>query len=78
MVVIGVSGYFFVNTMQQPTGVANTADSARIRTSWVWRSPVTREPDTPSEECDMRKPWGWFFVDFGRPRGEPVACRISQ
>ncbi len=78
IVVVGAGGYLFVNAMQQPSGAAYATDGARISPSWAWRSTGTAEPATAAEECDMRKPWGWFFVDFGRPRGEPVACRLSQ
>lgn len=78
IVVIGAGGYLVVNAMQQPSGVAYTTDGARISTNWAWRSTGTKEPTTSTEECDMRKPWQWIFVDFGKPRGEPAACRISQ
>jgi hypothetical protein len=78
IVVIGACGYLAVNTKQESSGSAYTTDSARIDPSWAWRATGTKEPITPAEECDMRKPWGWFFVDFGKPRGESAACRISQ
>ena len=78
IVVIGTGGYFLVNAAQQPSGVAFATDGARIETSWAWRSAGTSEPTTTAEECAVRKPWGWIFVDFGRPRGESPACRISQ
>lgn len=78
IVVIGACGYLVVNTKQESSGSAFTTDGTRIDPSWAWRTAGTKEPTTPAEECAMRKPWGWFFVDFGRPRGEPIACRISQ
>jgi hypothetical protein len=78
IVIIGAGGYFFVNSMQEPSGVAYTTTGARINTSWAWRSTGIKEPVTASEECDMRKPWGWIFVDFGKPRRESAVCRISQ
>ena len=31
VIVIGAGGYFFLNAMQEPTGVAYTTDGARIR-----------------------------------------------
>jgi hypothetical protein len=77
-IVVGAGGYFFVNVMQQSSGVAYATDGARIAPSWAWRSTGISEPTTPAEECDTRKSWQWIFVDFGTPRGEPAGCRISQ
>jgi hypothetical protein len=78
IVIIGAGGYLFVNSMQEPSGVAYSTDGARITASWSWRSTGIKEPVTAREECEMRKPWGWIFVDFGKPRGESAVCRISQ
>lgn len=78
VVVIGAGSYFAVNVTQEPSGLAYTTEGVRIDPSWAWRSAGTTEPTTAAEECHVRKPWGWFFVDFGRPHGEPAACRISQ
>jgi fatty acid desaturase len=72
IVVIAIGGYFLLGSLQQPTGVANTSDAARITTNWSWRRPTT------SSECDARKWWQWIFVDFGDPSGESAACAISQ
>lgn len=73
VVVIGAGGYFFLNTMQQPTGVAYTTDGARISPDWAWRS-----NGSTTEECDARKSWQWIFVDLGTPDGESAICKISQ
>lgn len=73
LVVVGAGGYFFLNAMQEPTGMAYTTDSARISTNWSWRSTGGR-----ADECDARKSWQWFFVDFGKPDGEPATCSVSQ
>jgi hypothetical protein len=78
IVVIGIGGYFVANAAQQPSGVAFATDGARIDTSWAWRSAGRSEPATAAQECSLRKPWGWIFVDFGKPRSESAACRISQ
>lgn len=76
--VTGAAGCLGINMLQQSSGLAYSTDGARIDTSWAWRSTGTREPITEAEECDTRKPWQWFFVDFGHPRGESATCRISQ
>jgi hypothetical protein len=73
IVVIGIGGYFFLSSLQQPTGVANTSDAARITTNWSWRRPTAN-----SSECDAHKWWQWIFVDFGDRSDESVACAISQ
>jgi hypothetical protein len=75
IVVIAIGGYFLLASMQQPTGVAFASDGTRISTNWVWRgTPNARQ----AGECDPRKPWQWFFVDFGHPSGESALCKISQ
>jgi hypothetical protein len=83
--VIGAGGYFFLNAMQEPTGVAYSTDGARISTNWAWRSVSNSSgasdlatKSTQADVCDMRKTWQWIFVDFGRPDGESVMCSISQ
>jgi len=76
IVVIGTGGYFFVNAMQQPTGLAYTTDGARIATNWSWREPTTKA--TQADGCDARKSWQWIFVDFGSPDGESAICSVSQ
>jgi hypothetical protein len=73
IVVIGAGGYFLLDSMQQPSGVAYATDGARISTDWSWRSVGSR-----SDECDARKSWQWIFVDFGRPKGESPTCSFSQ
>jgi hypothetical protein len=78
IVVIGAGGYLGLNTLQQPSGRAYSTEGARIDANWAWRSTGIKEPTTEAEECDPRRPWQWFFVDFGKPRGESVTCRISQ
>ena len=86
IVVIGAGGYFSLNAMQQPSGIAYTTDGARINPKWTWRSvfrpasargPATKTainiPEAPgemAEECDVRTTWQWIFVDFGTPDGE--------
>jgi hypothetical protein len=72
LVVIGAGGYFFLGFVQEPSGVAYTTDGTRISPNWAWRSVGA------TGECDPRKSWQWFFVDFGRPSGEPSICKISQ
>jgi hypothetical protein len=85
IVVVGTGGYFFLNAMQEPSGIAYTTGGARISTSWVWRSVIG--PDgaggptaktAQAGECDMRKTWQWIFVDFGKPDGESATCSDSQ
>lgn len=85
IVVVGTGGYFFLNAMQVPSGVAYATDGTRISTSWVWRSVVgpngageQTTKTTQAGECDMRKTWQWIFVDFGKPAGESPTCSASQ
>jgi len=78
IVVVGTGAYFLLNAVQLPSGEAYAVDGARITTSWAWRYAGTIEPVTRAEQCDTRKPWQWFFVDFGRPAGEPAMCSVSQ
>jgi len=84
IVVIGGGGYFFLGSIQQPSGVAFATSGARINPNWSWRA--VSNPTTPGEptvkiavgECDMRKTWQWIFVDFGSPDGESAICSDSQ
>jgi hypothetical protein len=93
IVVVGTAGYFFLNSMQTPTGIAYATDGARISPKWSWRSVFHRakaaattktamnipEPaGDMAEECDVRTAWQWIFVDFGSPDGESEVCSISQ
>ena len=90
IIVIGIAGYFFVNTLQQPSGVAYSTDGARISPQWSWRSvsdDVSAGPAATgtavktaeaNEACEVRTPWQWIFVDFGKPEGEPSTCKVSQ
>jgi hypothetical protein len=90
---VGTGGYFGLNAMQQPTGVAFATDGARISPHWTWRSvmhmqkkaPGTQSamniPNAPAsmaDECDVRTTWQWIFVDFGSPAGESDICSSSQ
>ena len=80
IVVIGAGSYFALSTVQQPTGVAYTTDSARISPQWSWRA-VFRQAKGGSEladDCEMRTAWQWVFVDFGSPNGEAATCSVSQ
>lgn len=94
IVVIGAGGYFSLNAMQKPTGVAYTTDGTRINPRWTWRSVFRRAgtsgsatktalnisaaPAEMAEECDVRTASQWIFVDFGAPDGEPAICSDSQ
>jgi hypothetical protein len=75
IVVIGAGGYFSLNAVQQPSGIAYATDGARIDPSWSWRVTTTTPAATP---CEPRKVWQWFFVDFRDPNGESALCSISQ
>jgi hypothetical protein len=76
IIVIATGGYFLLASLQQPTGVANTSDAARITTNWSWRQPIANSGQ--ASECDKRNSWQWIFIDFGDPSGESAACAISQ
>jgi hypothetical protein len=91
IVVIAIAGYYSVNTLQKPTGAAYATDGVRIDPQWSWRSvsgdtaasPAATGSDTKHsedtvEECELRTPWQWIFVDFGKPEGEPTTCTLSQ
>jgi hypothetical protein len=84
-VVICIGGYFALNAIQQPTGMAYAIDGARISPRWVWRSVLAPSGASESttkvasvEECNRRQAWQWIFVDFGRPGGESKICMDSQ
>ena len=66
-VVVGAGGYYWLNSLQQPTGIAFATGATRITPQWSWRA-----------DCDPRTPSEWFFLDFGTPKGEPSACKVSQ
>jgi hypothetical protein len=94
IIVIGIAGYFFVNTLQKPSGIAYTTDGARISPQWSWRSALGDTHASPAttgtamktseamndkaDECEPRTSWQWIFVDFGKPEGEPITCKASQ
>jgi hypothetical protein len=84
-VVICIGGYFALNTIQEPTGIAYATDGARISPHWAWRSVLSASAANESatktatnQECNGRKTWQWIFVDFGRPGGESKICKDSQ
>jgi hypothetical protein len=94
IIVIGSGGYFFLDTMQKPSGIAFSTDAARIDPQWSWRSifrqagigdkatqAATNVPEARSawaEACEPRATWQWIFVDLGTPKGEPAVCSDSQ
>jgi hypothetical protein len=93
IVIIGTGGYYGLNVMQQPSGMAFATDGARISPHWTWRSVLHMQKKAPgtqtamnipgapasmAEECDVRTTWQWIFVDFGSPNGEPETCSSSQ
>jgi hypothetical protein len=94
IVVIGTGSYFFLDTLQKPSGIAFSTDGARIDPQWAWRS-VSRHagsdesatqtamnvPEAPSDlayKCEARSTSQWIFVDLGTPDGEPAICSDSQ
>jgi hypothetical protein len=94
IIVIGTGGYFFLDSMQKPSGVAFSTEGARIIPQWSWRSVFRRGGTGDSaaqtaknaleargawaEECEPRSTWQWIFVDLGTPQGEPAVCSDSQ
>jgi hypothetical protein len=92
ILILGTGGYFFLDSLQQPTGFAYTTDGARITPDWSWRSVLVSRrataakgtmeppaaPSTLNGECDVRAAYQWIFVDFGDPKGEPRVCSDSQ
>jgi hypothetical protein len=91
---LGAGGFFGLNVMQKPSGIAYTSRGARIDPQWAWRSVLRDTGATPpaaktatalaeashgpTEECDLPTIWQWVFVDFGTPEGEPKTCAASQ
>ena len=73
--VIGAAGYFAFEALQRPSGAAFATEGARIDPSWSWRT-VLVPPS--AQQCQPRKIWQWFFVDFRRPDGESRVCSDSQ
>jgi hypothetical protein len=94
IVVIGVGSYFALSVLQRPTGLAYTTDGARISPQWSWRTvfhqakasgsavktgmAIPAAPGELADDCSMRTPWQWIFVDFGSPEGEAATCSVSQ
>jgi len=92
IVVLGIAGYFGVNSIQEPSGIAYATEAARISPDWSWREvfgppsqPATKStmkiPEAPTEMvegCEVRASYQWIFVDFGDPKGEPSVCSDSQ
>lgn len=82
IIIIGIAGYFFLNTLQKPSGIAYATDGTRISPQWSWRSVLGDEgpaaTNDTAEACEVRAPWQWIFVDFGKPEGEPNTCAASQ
>jgi hypothetical protein len=80
IVIIGTGGYFFLNAMQQPAGVAYSSTEARIAPGWSWRSVLSGAVvgDPRSNQCTVRTASQWIFVDLRDPNGEPSICSISQ
>jgi hypothetical protein len=80
MLAVAVGGYFAVNSVQQPSGLAFASGGARIDPSWSWRSiiPSAGTSAATDHPCDARRVSQWIFVDFGDPNGESRICSISQ
>jgi hypothetical protein len=72
---IGTAGYFALDALQQPSGLAFTTIGARINPDWSWRTALT---GSAARDCEPRKVWQWFYVDFRHPTGEPRVCSDSQ
>ncbi len=72
---MGAGTYFALNVLQNSAGAAYTQQTARTDPSWNWRVVTTELPPQP---CRPRKPWQWFFLDFGYPAEEPSACSDLQ
>lgn len=71
-IVLGAGGYFVLNNVQEPSGTAFSTGAARINPNWSWRVSAT------DQNCEPRKSWQWFFVDFRDPHGESSICSDSQ
>lgn len=75
MLVLGAAGYFALDALQQPAGMAFATGGARIDPSWSWRT-VLVPPS--ARQCQQRKIGQWFFVDLRRPDGELPVCSDLQ
>jgi len=80
IVIIGAGGYFLLNSMQQPAGVAYSSTEARIGPGWSWRSVLSEVVvgDPTANQCTAHTASQWIFVDLRDPTGEPSMCSISQ
>jgi hypothetical protein len=94
IIAVGAGGYFFLDSMQESTGVAFTTDGARINPKWTWRAvfssadaggPAVKStmniPQAPrelTEDCSARTASQWIFVDLGTPDKESELCKDSQ
>jgi hypothetical protein len=80
IVIIGAGGYFSVNAMQQPAGVAFSTTGVRIDPALSWRAVLSHNVagDPAANQCTPRTASQWIFVDLRDPRGEPAICSISQ
>jgi hypothetical protein len=94
IIAVGAGGYFFLDSMQESTGVAFTTDGARINPKWTWRAifssadaggPAVKStmniPQAPrelTEDCSTRTASQWIFVDLGTPDKESELCKDSQ
>src|ERR1700730_17640417 len=92
IIVIGTGAYFFLDSVQKPSGIAFSTESARINPEWSWRSVSRGTGDAAAQSAgwrararaswaDERGPrstWQWIFVDLGTPQGEPAVCSDSQ
>jgi hypothetical protein len=80
IVIIGTAGYFSLNSMQQPAGVAYSTSAVRINPALSWRAVLSKNVagDPTTHQCTSRTASQWIFVDLRDPRGEPALCSISQ
>ena len=80
IVIVGTGGYFLLNAMQQPAGIAYSSAEARIGSDWSWRSVLSEAVvgDPTANQCAGRAASQWIFVDLRDPKGEPSICSISQ
>jgi hypothetical protein len=80
IVVLGTVGYFSLNSMQQPAGVAYSTSAVRINPVLSWRAVLSKNVtgDPTNHQCTPRTASQWIFVDLRDPRGEPDLCSLSQ
>jgi hypothetical protein len=80
IVIIGAAGYFSLNAMQQPAGVAYSTSAVRINPALSWRAVLSKNVagDPTTHQCTPRRASQWIFVDLRDPRGEPELCSFSQ